>query len=237
MKKQTYFLALYFLLALTLVMSACTEEAVETLVSEEEAAEVVTNAVAADVEGMTAEIEEATEMAEAYAYASYCGMAFDSTLTHADNSGIRTYDYSFTWDWTLNCNSLNVPENLSYTSTSTGSYEVPRMSSSDGGTHNFTIGGLNPGSTEFIYNGTYSRSGTQESNIRDQNSFTSNLQVTASNVTIDKTTRTITGGTGTITLTGSGSGGTTFTYPGTLVFNGNQSATLTINGNIYQIQW
>lgn len=237
MKKQSYFLALYFLLALTLVLSACSEEAVETLVSEEEAAEVVTNAVAADVEGMIAEIEEATEMAEAYAYSTYCGMAFDSTLTHADNSGIRTYDYMVSWDWALSCNSLNIPETLTYSAASTGSYEVPRMSSSDGGTHNFTIGGLNLSSTEFIYNGTYSRSGTQQSNINTQSSFTSNLQVTASHVTIDKTTRTITSGTAPITLTGSGSGGTTFTYPGTLVFNGNQSATLTINGNTYQIQW
>lgn len=237
MKKPSYFLALYFWLALTLVLSACSEEAVETLVSEEEAAEVVTNAVAADVEGMTAEVEEAAEMAEAYAYASYCGMSFDSTLTHADNSGIRTYDYTFAWDWTLNCTSLNIPESLTYSSASTGSYEVPRMSSSDGGTHNFTIAGLNLSSTEFIYNGTYSRSGTQQSNINTQNSFTSNLQVTASNVTIEKSTQTITGGTATITLSGSGSGGTAFSFPGTLVFNGNQSATLTLNGNTYQIQW
>ena len=86
-------------------------------------------------------------------------------------------------------------------------------------------------------NGAYTRNGSQESKIGQQNSFTSTLTITASNLLVDKSTQEINGGTASFTLEGSGSGGTNITYTGSIVFNGNQSATLTLNGNSYPLNW
>lgn len=111
------------------------------------------------------------------------------------------------------------------------------MASQDGAAHSFTLSGLNPGSSTYTYNGTYTRQGSQQSKIRNQTAFSSTLQITASNVTLSKSTQEITGGTATVTVSGASTAGNSFSYPGQIVFHGNRSATLTLNGNTYPIQW
>jgi hypothetical protein len=86
-----------------------------------------------------------------------------------------------------------------------------------------------------MLNGTYNRSGSQTSKVRDRNSFTSELDMTLASLSVNKNTLQIDGGTGTFTLTGSVAGGGSFSYEGSITFLGNGMATITINGETYEI--
>jgi hypothetical protein len=54
-------------------------------------------------------------------------------------------------------------------------------------------------------------------------------------VEISKSTYEIIAGEGTVTVTGENSGGNSFSFTGSIVFNGDGTATLTLNGTEYTI--
>ncbi|MCB9230112.1 MAG: hypothetical protein H6581_00495 [Bacteroidia bacterium] len=202
------------------------------VISEDEAADVIEYALSADAAGFSSQAEESAKMAETYL--ADCGLTGDSTLTFSSNTGaLIDYDYSFTWNWELHCNGL-VPNQFDLDYTSTGTYNAARMSSDDQGTASFVLSNLT-GQGDYTLNGNFERTGSQESKVRNKNSFTSDLTVTLTNVTVSKSTYEITGGTGTLTITGSSSDGTAFSFTGSVTFLGGQSATLVLNGQSFSV--
>ena len=55
------------------------------------------------------------------------------------------------------------------------------------------------------------------------------------NIAVSKTTYNIVSGTASVVFNGVSSTGNQYTYDGTITFNGNNTATLVINGNTYTI--
>jgi hypothetical protein len=84
-------------------------------------------------------------------------------------------------------------------------------------------------------NGEYKRAGSFQSKIGNKASGNSSVDITVTNLTITKSNRKIASGSGTIAITGTGPKGGTFSYTGTIVFNGDETATLTINSNAYTV--
>ena len=232
--KTITFTPLFFSMLIALFLYSCRGEVIETL-SESEAAEVIQSAISADTEGLVVQIEDAAEIAQAYL--DSCGQVFDSTIHKTQTLGIRSFDYTFIWNWQMTCNGLNIPQSFKIDYNAKGDYETSRMSSDDISTGNFTIIGLAPSAPNLIYDGSITRSGAQVSKIGNQSSFTSQVQISTQTLTFSKNSQEIISGTANATISGMDSNGNNFSFSGQIVFSGNQAANLTINGNIYPIQW
>lgn len=99
----------------------------------------------------------------------------------------------------------------------------------------FTLAGLTPAATAYVLNGTFLRSGSFTSKTDTAKHGNSNLSVTVQNINFRKPGRTIASGTATFSLTGSVPKKGNFSFTGTLVFNGDGTAKLTVNGSVYTV--
>lgn len=241
MKNSNLMSALLALVFTASVFGSCRKEEEEVPVTTDDAADVITYAMQKSSGGYASGSEEAAacmteEGLQTTTPTLQCGIPFDSTVTLNYNSSNVSASYTLSWDLLLSCNNQNVPQSLSFNSPYSGNYNGPLMSSSNSGNMAWTVTGLGSGSSvPYSFSGTFSRSGSHTSKVRNQVTFTSDLQVTVTAVTVDKTTQHITGGTGNVTLNCQSSTGKTYTFTGTLVFNANGTATLTINGTSYPI--
>jgi hypothetical protein len=134
------------------------------------------------------------------------------------------------------CSALNVPQNATFSTLTLSMYSSSRVVSDDNGNFMGNATGLQPTILTMNINGEYIRAGTQVLNFRDQKEITSTLSIELSELEMRKQGFEILSGNGTIEFTGSAADGT-FSFDGTIVFNGNKTATLTINGTTYEIDW
>ncbi|MDB4926328.1 hypothetical protein [Mucilaginibacter sp.] len=163
-----------------------------------------------------------------------CGTTVADSLTGSGNSSSVTYSFFYKYVRTLTCNTASQPDNLLNVVTFHGNYDGPRLTSADAGTANVTVAGLTPNATNYAVNGTYTRKGTFTSKVGAKATGTSTIEIKATNVLLSKSDRTIISGTATVTISGT-TGGSTFSYTGTLVFNGSNKATLTVGTTNYVI--
>lgn len=203
--------------------------------SGDDAADVVGGALASASEGFSS---QATESITAYEELSAqsdnpCGTTIDTTITKAVDLTNISANYSFSWSWMITCDKL-VPQAFMASSEFDGSYETLRLSSNDQGDFEVTITGLVQGS-EYLFNGSASRMGTQAIKVRNKSTFESTLALTFSDVAIDKSSKKVLSGTGTFLMDAKGSGGATQRIEGTFEFLGNEEVKIVINGEEYMI--
>lgn len=230
--------ALMTLIAVALLMGACKKEnnTPEETVNEEEIAAIVEGALIEDTEGLAQEASDAVYIADQYTVKTLgpCGQTYDSTIVRSYNSAAISASYNATLSWMVNCNNLMIPQSVDFTSTAQGQWETPRMSSDDNANSSWNIGNLTTGST-YTLDGSYTRNGSQTSKVRDQNVFTSTLVITSDALNVDKTSRHIVSGTASFTLSGSGTGGNSFSHQGSLEFLGNGEVVITVNGHTHTV--
>lgn len=235
MKTKISISLLTVLTTLVFLASSCKKENNNAAVmTEEEAAEAITLSVSGNTNALST---QATEIAAtANAYSAVCGYSKDSTITRANTSGNYTWNYTFKWSWSAVC-AGNVPSSINANYKMKGSYNAPRMSSNDSASANLVVSNLIAGS-QYIYNGTYTREGSQTSKIRNKNTFTSKVILNVSNLKVNKVSGQIDAGTSTVAITGNTSTGNSFSYGGNITFNGSKTATITLNnGGVYNISW
>ena len=162
-----------------------------------------------------------------------CGTTLTDSVTRALTLDSVSINYSFKYSHTLNCNSSSLPDNLINTLTYSGTFNGPRLSSSNTGSATFTIAGLTTNATNYVLNGEYKRDGSFQSKIGDKVSGNSHVDIVGTNILLSKPDRKIVSGNATITVIGTGPKGNSFSYTGTIVFNGDNTATLTLNGTGY----
>lgn len=164
-----------------------------------------------------------------------CGttLADSLTISSTANSAV-TFSAFYKYVRTLNCNANSQPDNLVNVITFKGNFDGPRLTSTDNGTSNITIGGLTANATNFVVNGTYNRKGSFVSKVGGKAGGSSNVTITAANVLLSKPGRQIVSGSATITISGNAAAGT-FNYTGVLSFKGDNQATLTVGSTIYLI--
>jgi hypothetical protein len=164
-----------------------------------------------------------------------CGTTLADSLSNSGSGSSVTFSYFFKFARTLNCNSSEQPDNLANVLTYHGNFDGPRLTSANTGSATFTIAGLSPTALSFVINGEYKRTGSFQSKVGNDLSGNSNIDIVVTNLTLSKTTRKIASGSATISITGTTSKNGAFSYTGTLVFNGDGTATLTINGTAYNV--
>ncbi|MCB0632432.1 MAG: hypothetical protein R2824_07695 [Saprospiraceae bacterium] len=232
------FLALF---AAATLFASCEKEsdtpAAEAM-TDDEAVAMIEGAMALEAEGMTSEIDAAIELTEIMMVKSptnvNCGVEQDSSINRTFDSARFSGSLSSTWSWLLNCTAQDVPTDLSFNREASVSYESLRLISDDSSTGGWSMSNLTTG-TEFVFNGNYSRTGSQESKVRNQTSFTSQIDFVLTDLKVGKLKRRINSGTATFSLTGESSTGQSYSITGSIVFLGDGEAEVTINGTTYPI--
>jgi len=201
-------------------------------VSNAEAADMV----AASVNGVADLADDATVNATFFATAHpTCGTVKSDTISrHSPAGSFATYNYNSTYNFVVNCVN-NQPDNLSSNLAYNGNFSNQNFSSTSSGSSAFTVTGLAPTATNFVINGEYKRSGSFNSKIDTSNHGNHNVDIVINGLTVRRPARTIASGTATTSVTGYVHGKGSFSYTGTLVFNGDGTAKLTLNGTVYLI--
>lgn len=235
-------LSFLLILSIAFIGASCNKEAddspKEEAITTEETIALVEAALVEGAEGITHEVEDAVEVAELVLEKTlnntYCGLSKDSTLARSFNRTRISGEYSTSWAWILNCNEQEIPVNLNFSRKANGSYESLRLISDDKADSEWVMDNLVLG-TEYVLNGTYKREGTQASKVREQNSFSSTVEFTVTDLSIGKIKRRINSGSANLLITGQASNGESFSFNGTVEFLGDGAATVTINGEVYDI--
>ncbi|MEC7265734.1 MAG: hypothetical protein VXW38_18475 [Bacteroidota bacterium] len=234
---------------LTLSITSCSDDddsnnGTETSITEEEAAEAIAMAVSPESGGMVEQTNQAIYTLEEDNSASNkaedyeCGVEYGSSYNIAGQPGSITYSASLTWSWIVECGSGIIPSAADFDLAGTSSYDGPRISSEANTSATINISNLDDVQSSYLVNETFTVSGSQESNVGSINSFTSTMEFTTTNLTILKANYNVTSGTVYASFVGKASNGNTYDYSGTLVFTGNQTATLTMgSGNTYDLAW
>ncbi|MXN93264.1 hypothetical protein GR160_18710 [Flavobacterium sp. Sd200] len=226
------------LLALTV---ACNNDDASSLsaITQEDAAEAISASVTSQTNGLAKTMTDASALAATEAVYTTnanldCNRQYTGSYNAAASQSVYTYNYSGSRNYTLHCLD-NEPSEFQYNTALQGTYDTPRMYSNDSSESALTISGLSPTQTLAVFNGSYVRNGYQESKIRQRRNFNSVLTYTVNAITVNKSTRQIQSGTASVTFAGTGSGGNSYNYSGSITFNTNNTATLTLNGTIYTI--
>lgn len=230
------FSALFFAALATLASCRKDPQEVLELLSNSEAAEIIEDAVASKTAGFTMPTIDAAKIVETYL--NSCGTPGDTSFNKAKTTGAATYDYSFGMDWLVTCTDLNVPQSVNIGIAGNGEFSSPHWLGNEATIGDLIFTGLSPQESAYLVNGSYNLTGNLTGSLRKVSpSFHCVASLVLTNLAIDKSSYKITGGGGTATVTASTAAGQTKTLNGTLVFHGNGSATVTVNGHEHTFQW
>ncbi len=206
-------------------------------VTTDDAADMVAGSLSLNSDGVANMASDATLNATVMGDAHLkCGTVRSDTISRLAGTGSPfSFSYKLTYNFMVDCNSNNQPDSLSSNLTYTGFFSGPNMSSSNSGSSVFGVGGLLPADTAFVINGEYKRAGSFSSKVDTAKHGNNNIDINISKLTLKKPSRKIESGTATFSITGSTPHKGNFSFTGTLVFNGDGTATLTVNGNVYTI--
>jgi hypothetical protein len=167
-----------------------------------------------------------------------CNQTVSQSNTNSNSVGNRSWTITSNWSWTLNCDAQNNSISFDLDGNGTLDFDGPNLSKDINRTHDFNITGIEPSSAEWVYNASHNRNGMIQSNIGNQNSMTTTLTYGSTDIVVSKATQQIVSGTFNINFQAVLSTGNTITRGATVVFNGNQTATVTLdNGNTFSVSW
>jgi len=233
MTRATHFILFSILLISLNLLFSCTNEEdnapVESELSDEEAAEVLEASFSKTTGGLTEELESTSEELESLDLQVYCDSLFGNNLEYEYNGANAQASATIGWTLDLACNDFDIPQSAIMAYGTEVSFNISRISSVGASTFSGSLTGLELASPALTWNGTYTRSAASEFRFRQQYNGNSDLDMTLTDVVFDKKDLIIASGTGAFTLVVTINGNDQ-TFEGTLTFNGDQTATLVING-------
>ncbi len=206
-------------------------------VSSDEAADMVAGSLSLNSSGVANIAGQVTISAASLATShAACGTTRSDTINRQSAANASyTYSYNSTYNYIVNCDSTNHPASLSSNAAYSGSFSDANLSSNQSGSSVFTVNGLSTTATAYSISGEYKSSGSFKSKVDTTNAGSNSVDIVLKALTLLKPQRNITAGTATISVTGDVPKKGNFSYTGTLVFNANNTATLTLNGTVYTI--
>lgn len=232
-KNQTLF-AFALLFATFVLPVSCRKSAEEiaALISESEAAEIVETAVSDRTAGMTMPTVDVAQIISNSL--NSCGIPGDTTLQKSNNGALGSYNYTFGLEWLVTCTPLGVPQSATAEVNGNGTFSSGHWAGNDQTTGTLTFSGLSPQETAYLVEGSYTLEGDITGDLRRVDpTFNCTTTISLSGLSISKTTYDITGGSGTVQVTGTNGQGNTRTLNGTLTFNGNGTVTVVVNGHTH----
>ncbi|MCI4648038.1 hypothetical protein [Phaeodactylibacter sp.] len=221
-----------------LLFTSCekTDETIENI-SESDAAEIIEASLQANAGGLVTNIEDIVEqLVTAVTSGELCDTLYSSTIEEDFQGAKIQASYTSELSYEMTCNAVEIPQTATFSILTESMYSSSRIESDDNGNFTGNATNLQPSSLTMNINGDYSQTGTQALNFMEQKNISSTLTATLSTLQISKQDFEIESGNAILSWTGSTSD-ETFSFEGTIVFNGGNTATLTINGTTYQIDW
>jgi hypothetical protein len=167
-----------------------------------------------------------------------CNQTIAQSFTNSNSVGNRSWTIVSNWSWTLNCDTQNNSISFDLEGDGTLDFDGPNLSKDISRTHDFNITGIEPSSSEWTYNANHSRNGIIQFNVGNQNSMTTTLNYSSTDIVVSKVSQQIVSGTFQVNFQAILSNGNTITRGATVVFNGNQTATVNLdNGNTFTVSW
>lgn len=204
--------------------------------STDDAADLVSASLAVNGDGALNGVTDITISAQAKINVdSLCGTTWADSVNRKINAGGFSYTYDAKYSYAVNCSTNLFGGSITASTIYAGTFASPGLTSTVMGTSDFTLGGLGAGSSTYNLNGEYKRSGSFQSKSDTSFAGTHNVDLVISNLVFTKPGRVIKSGTATVTIVGNTPKKGSFDFTGTIVFNGGNQATLTLNGNVYLV--
>lgn len=231
-------LKLSFLAILLVGAVACKKTGTSpTHITVSEAVDIMAGSLSRNSNGLANMSDDAGVRAQIYIDSNFkCGSTKRDTSTRTSSPGSSTtYSYGFGYSYTLNCNSANMADNVIGKLNYSGTFSNSHISSSNTGNVSFTVAGLTTNATSYVFNGVLVRNGSFTSKTDTTNHGDIHLSVEVHNLMLLKPHRNIVGGNATFTLTGTIPKKGAFSFTGTVVFNTDGTAKITISGTTYTV--
>lgn len=167
-----------------------------------------------------------------------CNQSISVNYENSNTVGNRTWVVQSNWEWTLICDAENNSVSYNLNGLGTLEFDGPNLSKDISKTHEFLITGIEPATDFWLYNASHTREGVVQMNVGNQNSLTTTLTYGSTDLVISKATEQIVSGTFEINFVALNSNGNSLSRGATLVFNGNQTGTVTLNnGVVFDVSW
>lgn len=206
-------------------------------ITSEEAAVIISSSLAANTSGLSFVSSKSADVTEdllednSGGRVATCGLSQNLDLSGESPDGAAiTYNYDFSYKFKLNCNTESEPSEVSVNLSYSGEFDAPKVAAEHSGIAELDVTGLDAVTEEFLLNGLFKRSGSFENKELVQTA-NSSVEITLTDLTIDKVTHQILSGTGTFVLTGDVPSKGNFNYSGDITFLGADSAELNVNGD------
>ena len=223
----------YLILILFLFVALASCDRDNDSISEEEAADLIGATLSSDDSGLGADLiyMAAKAIEEETNYSSDCNYTGDSAFSSSFSGPERSYSFNYTYDWTVTCENF-IPVALNFNTTRSGDYDGRFVDHTGNGLGNFVLTDLFSGS-ELTLNGTYSNTGSSTLTRRGTaRTIDSEVEVTLTNVKIEKTSLEINSGAAVVTVLATGEDNSV-SYNGSITFLGNGALEVVVNGNVY----
>lgn len=228
---------LLVLIITLLSLSSCgKKDEIIAALSQSDAAEIIESNFQSNVGGLTTTIEDiAEQLILAVEEADLCDQPYIKTVEQAHQGAQFEGSYNSDITYTMTCSGImQNPQTAAVTVQSAASYVTPKISSDDNSGFSGVVSGLQ--GLQLMLEGTFESTGVQEVSISDPMMISSQIEINLSSLVIEKLSLSIIEGDGSFSFTGS-TQDEVFEYEGTIIFNGDNSATLIINGEVHIIDW
>lgn len=167
-----------------------------------------------------------------------CNESVSISWSNENQVGDRSWSFQNDWSWELICDFQNLEGEYQVNGNGTLDFQGPNLIKQVDKTKDFNLSGFGPSSTVWIYQADHERNANYQFLVGNQNTIDVNIDLLAEDILIDKQTQLITSGTYTIDITRTNSNGNFNSRGAVIVFNGNQTATVTLdNGTTFDISW
>lgn len=238
MTKSRLFISCVVFFSFVVLFTSCDKaDDIIAAISESDAVEIIEANLQANSGGLVNNIEDVAEqLVAAVASGELCDSLYTTTIEEDFQGAQIQASYTSELSYEMVCNAINIPQTATFSILTSAMYNSSRIVSDDGGDFSGNAAGLQPSSLTMNFDGDYSRTGTQELNFREQRDVNSTLVINLSALQVSKQSFEIESGAGIVLLTGS-TANESFSFACDIVFNGGNTATLTINGTAYEIDW
>ncbi|MCX6277524.1 MAG: hypothetical protein NT004_05445 [Bacteroidetes bacterium] len=221
-------LKIVFFLMLAIAMATSCKKNEETPLPDataEEAAAIMATSFCTGNAGTMTQVEDAVDLSQSIMLKS---SLIDSSFTITSLPGaLIAYQYQMNYSF-----GFQAPNNFQLVYSASGNYDSPNVTAAISGDGTLAVTGFLTGDA-YIVNGKSASEGNFATKIGNKNSITGTVSSTITNFRFSKTTGLPESGSATIVVAGSTGAGRSFGFTGTLVYNGNNNATLTINGKTF----
>jgi hypothetical protein len=165
-----------------------------------------------------------------------CDSLFKKKIERDSQSSPFTGIYTSNINFEISCGTFNLPQVANFSTTTSSTYSTSEIEADNEGVFTGTVSRIQLGEPSLTVEGNYNRSGTQVLNFANQQIITSILNLDLTDIDIKRLTREIKSGSGIFSFSGNIKD-KDFLFDGTILFTGNQTATLTINDSNFNINW